>query len=118
MMVKTKLMVIGLVAVLASAGVYAATNFDDRGNDGGDGERTLTDLFGNEFTVGKVDRLVVDWGMAIRWVSYMGKDVIDSIVGARVAKQSLNTVDLQYSFLKARKRTRLNSRHVRASRMQ
>lgn len=100
MMVKTKLMVIGLVAVLASAGVYAATNFDDRGNDGGDGERTLTDLFGNEFTVGKVDRLVVDWGMAMRWVSYMGQDVIDSIVGARVAKQSLNTGDLPYSYLK------------------
>lgn len=98
MLSKSKLLVV-LVAVIivASAGIYVLTKDN---TDKTRGDLTLTDYYGNEFTItDNIERTVVESGGALRFVSYMGDDAINTIVGSTLEKSALETGSTSYSYV-------------------
>lgn len=100
-MVNGKFVAIAAVALLAVAGGVVAfyTLGNNSSEDGDEGTHTLQDYYGNEFTVKRdVDRAVIESGAALRFVSYMGQDALETIVGSSLAKQSIGTGATSYSY--------------------
>ena len=89
---------IAAVAIIIGAGAVSA--YYMMGPQDGSDTQSYTDLFDNKFEVkNDVGKIVVESGAALRFVSYMGTDAVNTIVGSNFEKASQNTGSTSYSYV-------------------
>ena len=87
---------VAVVAILCAAFVLTDSGSSDETEPE---TRVLTDMYGHEFKVGNVEKTVVQTGMAMRFVSYMGADSMGTIVGSDLNKNTDGRIYQSYFYV-------------------
>ena len=94
-----KLAAVIVVVLIAAGGIYYVLG--DAQEDNTKGDRTITDVFGNEFTVPEnVESVVAECGPALRYLSFMGEDISKKVIATSsvAAKPVLSGISYNYVY--------------------
>ena len=93
-----KIAAVVVVVLIVAGGAYFLLG--DAQDDNTTGDRTLTDLYGNEFKIpDNIDSVIAECGPALRYLSFMGEDVSKKVTATSSVNAAPVLSGISYTYL-------------------